>query len=75
MLFLTSRVGYVYDCLKGIWGGMIFGGTAIQTAVLAIITMRCDWDKEVIKNFFLSLPLNLFAVIYTCLGSIQFQDI
>lgn len=26
---------------------MIFGGTAIQTLILAIITMRCDWDKEV----------------------------
>lgn len=32
--------------LQGIWGGMI-GGTAIQTLILAIITARCDWEKEV----------------------------
>ncbi|XVF59069.1 hypothetical protein PTKIN_Ptkin07bG0245200 [Pterospermum kingtungense] len=35
--------------VMGIWGGMIFGGTAIQTVILAIITMRCDWDKEAVK--------------------------
>ncbi|KAF8661537.1 hypothetical protein HU200_056958 [Digitaria exilis] len=29
----------------GIWGGMI-GGTAIQTLILAVITIRCDWEKE-----------------------------
>ncbi|CAM0871818.1 unnamed protein product [Alopecurus aequalis] len=29
----------------GIWAGMI-GGTAVQTLILAIITMRCDWEKE-----------------------------
>lgn len=29
----------------GIWAGMI-GGTAVQTLILAIITIRCDWDKE-----------------------------
>lgn len=28
---------------------MIFGGTAIQTLILAIITIRCKWEKEVIK--------------------------
>ena len=32
---------------QGIWGGMIFGGTAIQTLILCIMTIRCDWDKEV----------------------------
>lgn len=32
---------------QGIWAGMIFGGAAVQTAILAFITMRCDWDKEV----------------------------
>nr|XP_043631577.1 protein DETOXIFICATION 27-like [Erigeron canadensis] len=32
--------------VMGIWAGMIFGGTAIQTVVLAIITSRCDWEKE-----------------------------
>lgn len=33
----------------GIWAGMIFGGTAIQTLILAIITIRCDWEKEAEK--------------------------
>ncbi|GAY41544.1 hypothetical protein CUMW_060300 [Citrus unshiu] len=31
---------------QGIWGGMIFGGTFVQTVILAIITARCDWEKE-----------------------------
>ncbi|XP_020595501.1 protein DETOXIFICATION 27-like [Phalaenopsis equestris] len=36
----------------GIWAGMI-GGTAIQTLILAIMTIKCDWDKEVrILDFF-----------------------
>lgn len=35
--------------VMGIWGGMIFGGTAIQTMILCIITIRCDWDKEAEK--------------------------
>ena len=34
--------------LQGIWAGMI-GGTAVQTFILAYITMRCDWDEEVIS--------------------------
>lgn len=32
--------------VMGIWAGMIFGGTAVQTLILAIIVWRCDWDKE-----------------------------
>ncbi|KAG9450753.1 hypothetical protein H6P81_010718 [Aristolochia fimbriata] len=32
----------------GIWAGMI-GGTAVQTAILAYLTIRCDWDKEAMK--------------------------
>ncbi|KAL0911923.1 hypothetical protein M5K25_017861 [Dendrobium thyrsiflorum] len=32
----------------GIWAGMI-GGTAIQTLILAIMTIQCDWDKEVLE--------------------------
>lgn len=36
--------------VQGIWAGMIFGGTATQTLILAIITVRCDWDKEVIEQ-------------------------
>nr|AYC12247.1 testa 12-like protein [Fagopyrum esculentum subsp. esculentum] len=35
--------------VMGIWAGMIFGGTAIQTVILCIITIRCDWDKEAQK--------------------------
>ncbi|OAY62853.1 Protein DETOXIFICATION 27 [Ananas comosus] len=32
----------------GIWAGMI-GGTAVQTLILAYLTIRCDWDKEAMK--------------------------
>ncbi|KAK4781054.1 hypothetical protein SAY87_017160 [Trapa incisa] len=35
--------------VMGIWAGMIFGGTAIQTLILTIMTIRCDWDKEAEK--------------------------
>jgi MATE family multidrug resistance protein len=35
--------------VMGIWGGMIFGGTAVQTMILSFITMRCDWEKEAQK--------------------------
>lgn len=36
---------------QGIWAGLIFGGTAIQTLILTLVTIRCDWEKEVHKNF------------------------
>lgn len=39
--------GTLVTTLQGIWGGMIFGGTGIQTLVLIYITARCDWDKQV----------------------------
>ncbi|KAK4599187.1 hypothetical protein RGQ29_009301 [Quercus rubra] len=43
-------MGLVFDLgVMGIWGGMILGGTAIQTVILAIITARCDWEKEAEK--------------------------
>ncbi|XP_042417599.1 uncharacterized protein LOC122006239 isoform X2 [Zingiber officinale] len=29
----------------GLWAGMI-GGTAVQTFILVLKTVRCDWDKE-----------------------------
>ncbi|KAL9997541.1 putative multi antimicrobial extrusion protein [Helianthus debilis subsp. tardiflorus] len=32
--------------IKGLWAGML-GGTLVQTLLLAIITIRCDWDKQV----------------------------
>ncbi|MFS7941330.1 putative multi antimicrobial extrusion protein [Helianthus anomalus] len=31
--------------IKGLWAGML-GGTVVQTLILAIITIRCDWDKQ-----------------------------
>uniref|UniRef100_A0A803MCJ5 Multidrug and toxic compound extrusion protein n=1 Tax=Chenopodium quinoa TaxID=63459 RepID=A0A803MCJ5_CHEQI len=34
--------------VTGIWGGMIVG-TAVQTMILGIITMRCNWEKEANK--------------------------
>ncbi|GAB2216883.1 hypothetical protein Drorol1_Dr00000030 [Drosera rotundifolia] len=35
--------------VKGIWGGMLVGGTLLQTIILAIIVARSDWEKEVEK--------------------------
>ncbi|KAK6923344.1 Multi antimicrobial extrusion protein [Dillenia turbinata] len=37
--------------VMGIWAGMIFG-TAVQTLILGIITIRSDWDKEAEKARF-----------------------
>ncbi|KAK3002920.1 hypothetical protein RJ639_019900, partial [Escallonia herrerae] len=43
-------MGWVFNLgVKGIWAGMIFGGTAVQTVILAIITFRCNWEKEAEK--------------------------
>ncbi|XP_028103500.1 protein DETOXIFICATION 27-like isoform X3 [Camellia sinensis] len=44
-------LGVILGCLldfgiKGIWAGMI-SGTVVQTLILAIITVRCKWEKEV----------------------------
>ncbi|XP_031123773.1 protein DETOXIFICATION 27-like [Ipomoea triloba] len=42
--------GYVFKTgVEGIWAGMIFGGTAVQTIILIIMTIRCDWEKEAEK--------------------------
>lgn len=38
-------------------GGMIFGGTAMQTLILIIVTAQCDWEKEVY-----ALPLKPYVV-------------
>uniref|UniRef100_A0A7N0UN44 Protein DETOXIFICATION n=1 Tax=Kalanchoe fedtschenkoi TaxID=63787 RepID=A0A7N0UN44_KALFE len=47
---LGMILGWVLDWgVEGIWGGMILGGTAVQTAILAIITIRCNWDAEAQK--------------------------
>ncbi|KAM3360533.1 hypothetical protein P3S68_020245 [Capsicum galapagoense] len=45
MKFSESEIAFIW----GIWAGMIFGGTAVQTLILAIITIRCDWTKEAEK--------------------------
>ena len=42
---------YIYCSTKGIWMGMIFGGTGIQTLILLIITIRCDWEGEVCSTY------------------------
>ncbi|XP_061351275.1 protein DETOXIFICATION 27-like [Gastrolobium bilobum] len=43
-------MGWVFNQgVMGIWAGMIFGGTATQTLILILITMRCDWDREAEK--------------------------
>ncbi|GAV83242.1 LOW QUALITY PROTEIN: MatE domain-containing protein, partial [Cephalotus follicularis] len=45
---LGFLMGWVFNLgVTGIWGGMIFGGTAIQTAILGIIATKTDWEKEV----------------------------
>ncbi|KAL9245602.1 hypothetical protein vseg_019232 [Gypsophila vaccaria] len=47
---LGFLMGWQFDLgVMGIWAGMIFGGTAVQTVILAIITIRCDWEKEANK--------------------------
>ncbi|KAK0605722.1 hypothetical protein LWI29_030044 [Acer saccharum] len=43
-------MGWVFNQgVMGIWAGMIFGGTAVQTLILTIITVKCDWDREAKK--------------------------
>ncbi|XP_057470965.1 protein DETOXIFICATION 27-like [Actinidia eriantha] len=43
-------MGWVFNQgVMGIWAGMIVGGTAVQTLILAIITIRRDWEKEAEK--------------------------
>ncbi|KAL7131600.1 hypothetical protein ABFS83_12G014700 [Erythranthe nasuta] len=47
---LGILMGWVFNQgVMGIWAGMIFGGTAFQTLILAVITIRCDWEKEAVK--------------------------
>ncbi|KAL0784202.1 hypothetical protein Bca101_000447 [Brassica carinata] len=49
--FIGLPLGFVMGWIfkygvKGIWAGMIFGGTGVQTLILIFIVMRCDWEKE-----------------------------
>ncbi|XP_068641885.1 protein DETOXIFICATION 27-like isoform X1 [Aristolochia californica] len=42
-------LGWIFKLgVLGIWAGMI-GGTAVQTAILAYLTISCDWEKEAMK--------------------------
>ncbi|GMY11418.1 Protein DETOXIFICATION [Fagus crenata] len=49
-----SYVAYInlvcYYLIGGIWAGMIFGGTVIQTLILSIIIIRCNWEKRALKH-------------------------
>uniref|UniRef100_A0A5B6YWY7 Protein DETOXIFICATION n=1 Tax=Davidia involucrata TaxID=16924 RepID=A0A5B6YWY7_DAVIN len=44
--------------VMGIWAGMIFGGTVVQTLILLIIIIRCDWEKEAEKA---SMQIRMWA--------------
>ncbi|CAO2838375.1 unnamed protein product [Amaranthus hypochondriacus] len=47
---LGILMGWVFNTgVMGIWAGMIFGGTALQTIILGVVTALCDWDKEAQK--------------------------
>jgi hypothetical protein len=46
MLCIRFPLLFRLSILQGIWVGMI-GGTAVQTLILAYITLRCDWNAEV----------------------------
>ncbi|KMZ68452.1 MATE efflux family protein, expressed [Zostera marina] len=42
-------LGYAFDFgVVGIWSGMI-GGTVVQTSALTYMTVKCDWNQEVMK--------------------------
>ncbi|KAF2612789.1 hypothetical protein F2Q70_00007272 [Brassica cretica] len=52
--FIGLPLGFVMGSIfksgvKGIWAGLIFGGTTIQTLILIFVVMRCDWEKEAQK--------------------------
>ncbi|KAK8580385.1 hypothetical protein V6N12_070662 [Hibiscus sabdariffa] len=40
--------GWLQFGITGIWGGMICG-TVVQTLILAVITMKCNWEREAQK--------------------------
>ncbi|CAH8374969.1 unnamed protein product [Eruca vesicaria subsp. sativa] len=44
---LGFLMGWVFNFgVMGVWAGMMFGGTLVQTLILCFLTMRCDWEKE-----------------------------
>ncbi|ONM57730.1 Protein DETOXIFICATION 40 [Zea mays] len=41
-------LGFYLDLgAKGVWSGMVIGGTLTQTLILLWVTVRTDWNKEV----------------------------
>lgn len=50
---------------QGIWSGMI-GGTAVQTIILAYLTVKCDWDEEVAHCTLIFFASSVSA--YICLS-------
>ncbi|XP_066368842.1 protein DETOXIFICATION 40-like [Miscanthus floridulus] len=43
-------LGFYLDLgAKGVWSGMVIGGTMMQTLILLWVTCRTDWNKEVEK--------------------------
>ncbi|CAL5062516.1 unnamed protein product [Urochloa decumbens] len=41
-------LGFYLDLgAKGVWSGMVVGGTLMQTLILLVVTIRTDWNKEV----------------------------
>ncbi|CAL5083234.1 unnamed protein product [Urochloa decumbens] len=43
-------LGFYLDLgAKGVWSGMVIGGTLMQTLILLWVTFRTDWNKEVEK--------------------------
>ncbi|CAL0311871.1 unnamed protein product [Lupinus luteus] len=44
---LGYLMGFFFDLkVQGIWAGLIFGGIAVQTLILIVVTSRCNWEKE-----------------------------
>lgn len=41
---------------------MIFGGTALQTVILGVVTALCDWDKEVKDQIIFFIDL-IYAIL------------
>lgn len=42
-------LGWVFHLgISGIWSGMI-AGTAVQTLIVIVLTIRCDWDMQAKK--------------------------
>jgi hypothetical protein len=54
---------------QGLWAGMICG-TVVQTLVLSVVTMKCEWEKEVtlleyFSHAFVSIFPWLVKVVYS----------